>query len=227
MGIVKWGLAGVALVLTAGVVLFAVARPGGNAQAQTAPDSPKDQYEQMLAAKLGISVEQLEAAQKAARDDLIQQAVASGRLTQEEADALKAKPPGEGRRLHRLGHGAAKVVGNIVDAAAQAIGISKDDVKSGLQSGQSLTDIANANGMDRDTLKTKMSDILTADIDKAEQDGKLTTEQADRLRQGMTERLEKVIDHKGGKAGNGELRQRFKNRGAPPANATPPAGNQN
>ncbi|HEX8682053.1 MAG TPA: hypothetical protein VF707_07060 [Ardenticatenaceae bacterium] len=51
-----------------------------------------------LAAALGITVEELDAAQEAAHAAVLQQAVAEGLITQEEADAILN---GEGRRFHR------------------------------------------------------------------------------------------------------------------------------
>lgn len=213
MGFVKWGLAGLAMAVTAGVLVFGVVKPGDSASAQENQDK-RDRYEQALAAKLGISVDQLDAAQKAARDQLIDDAVAAGKLTQDQADKLKSIEPGDRGALRgKIGRGAVAVVKNVFQAAAEAIGVSPEDLKTGLRSGQSLTDIAQAKGIDRATLKSKMTDILSQDITDAENAGKITSEQADRLNQALDAHIDQVIDHKGGMPADGE--RRFRGKGGP------------
>jgi uncharacterized protein YidB (DUF937 family) len=63
-------------------------------------------------------------------------------------------------------------IGSAMDSLAGTLGISSDDLKSSLQSGTSLTDVAAAHGMDADTLKTTLTKALT------EADTSLTADQA-------------------------------------------------
>jgi len=60
---------------------------------------------------------------------------------------------------HRHGHGAGLKQG--MDAAAKALGMSTDDLKSQLKSGKSLEDIAKQNGVSTDKLKSAISDALS------------------------------------------------------------------
>jgi 2-oxoglutarate dehydrogenase complex dehydrogenase (E1) component-like enzyme len=211
--------------VTAGALVFGVVKPGGSASAQE-NQAKRDQYEQALADKLGISVDQLDAAKNAARDQLIDDAVAAGKLTQEQADKLKSMDPSQRAALRdKLGHGAVTVLKDVFQAAADAIGVSPADLKTGLQSGQSLTDIAQAKGIDRATLKSKMTDILSKDITDAQNSGKITSEQAARLQKALGEHIDQVIDHKGGMPAAGE--RHFGGKGAPQGGPVQPAPKSN
>ena len=105
---VRWIGLGVGLVVLLAVLGLVTwqglsASPGGNvALAQAAPtptptptkvtaSSIGDQFWSALAAKLGISVDDLKAKALEVRKDMIDQAVKDGRLTQAQADAIKAR----------------------------------------------------------------------------------------------------------------------------------------
>src|SRR5687767_4747354 len=93
---IKFGLGGLTLFVASAVVAFGIVSLGsGGAFAQTPGDSPRARHNELLAQKLGISVTQLEAAQKAARDQMIDDALAAGRITAEQAAKLKSAEPGE------------------------------------------------------------------------------------------------------------------------------------
>jgi hypothetical protein len=157
-------------------------------------------YEELLAQSLGISVERLRDAQKVARDQMIQEAVQSGRLTQEQADRLKNRQPGQlfDRNFQKFPGPIAAGLRNVFAAAAKAIGITEQQLSEGLRSGKSIAEIADDNNVDRDDLIDEMLDELNAAIDQAQRDGKITAEQATRLKQGLEDHIEKAVDHKGG-----------------------------
>jgi lambda repressor-like predicted transcriptional regulator len=197
---IKWAAASLGLFVAAGVIAYGVTSMTGVADAQTPDDSkPFARYEEVLAQKLGVSVETLRAAQKAARDELIDEAVANGRLTPEQGEKLKSLEPGAG--VFGLRKGAGKVVGavvhNVLDAVAGILGIEREDVIEGLRDGKSLADLAEEEGVGRSTLESDLLDALQADIDEAEADGRLTAEQADRLSQSLSERIDDIIDRSG------------------------------
>ncbi|WP_412734522.1 hypothetical protein [Krasilnikovia sp. MM14-A1259] len=52
-------------------------------------------------------------------------------------------------------------IGAAMDSLASTLGISSDELTSSLQSGKSLTDVAAAQGMDADTLRTTLTSALT------------------------------------------------------------------
>lgn len=75
------------------------------------------------------------------------------------------------------------------------LGISRTDLRTKLQSGQSLAQVAAATaGKSRDGLIQAIVADETTTIDKAVTDGKLTADQATKLKAGLTQRVTQVID---------------------------------
>jgi hypothetical protein len=185
------------------VVVFGIASVGSGSVSAQVPflGGGDGRYQEILAEKLGISVEILKAAEKAARDQLIQEAVDAGRLTQEQADRLKNLELGQGRELLKGGPGPfggfLHAVKSVLNAAAEVIGISEDEVIAGLREGKSLVEIADENGVDRDELKDGLIEKLTEAIEQAEANGRITSQQADRLQSALEEHIDEVIDHEG------------------------------
>lgn len=93
---------------------------------------------------------------------------------------------------------------------SKTLGISEADLEAARKEGKSLKDIA---GDKRDELVAAMVAFETAKIDKAVADGKLTQEQADKMKANMQERTENRVDGKG-PDGNGP-RQRGGGPGGP------------
>ena len=100
----------------------------------------------------------------------------------------EANEEGE-RGRHRRGG-----CGNL-DAAAEAIGVEADDLRSALDEGQSIADVAIANNVDPDTVVDAM--VASADEHLAEKvdAGRLTQEEADERLAEKTERInDRVFD---------------------------------
>jgi len=202
--VVKWGLSGLALAVGAGVIAFGVASFTGSARAQeeTEKAAQADRYEELLAQQLGISVDELKAAQKAARDQMIDEAVAAGRLTPEQAERLKSLEPGELRGFkHRVVH----ALKNVLDSAAKALGLTTAEVREGLADGKSIADLAADQGKNIDDVKSAMIDDLEAAIDQAVTDGKLTAERAANLKQRLNDHIDDIVNHEGGFRGRFRL----------------------
>jgi polyhydroxyalkanoate synthesis regulator phasin len=205
MKILKWGLAALAILVLAGVIGFGVLASSGRASADdtaTATPTPgakgpgRERYEELLAQKLGITAQQLQTAQKATLDQLIDEAVAAGRLTPDQAAKLKSRDLNGKPGLH-LGQLKGRVktaVGDVLDAAAKTIGISKDDLKSNLKQGKSLTQIAADHKVSRDQLKSGITTEIQGQIQAGVASGKLTQQQADKLSAGLSSHLDKIID---------------------------------
>lgn len=87
--------------------------------------------DELLAAALGITVDELTAAQTAAQEAGLAQAVEQGLLTQEQADALQARAVESGRDLggHWLGRGADGAVDR-EQLLADALGITVDELET-------------------------------------------------------------------------------------------------
>jgi polyhydroxyalkanoate synthesis regulator phasin len=202
--IVKWGLAAFGLALVVGVIAVSAGVFGGSVAQAQEPGDKRSAYEEKLAQKLGVTVEQLQAAQKAVRDEMIDEAVAAGRITQEQADKLKSGQPGDFRR--GAGQKIKGAIVNAFDTAAGILGLSNDEIKAGLKDGKSLNDLAAE--QDVGNFEAQMVAQLTANIQAKVADGSITQAQADRLLEHLPDMVHRASDFKGGKIGEG-LRGRF------------------
>jgi flagellar hook-length control protein FliK len=110
------------------------------------------------------------------------------KLQQEEADLparisdlvngkLPAGGPGVG--VGRGGHG---VFGTGLHQVATALGLSDADLRSALQSGKSIADIAKDKGVDLQHVVDTLVQAADTRIDQAVTDGRLTTDQATKLK---------------------------------------------
>ena len=67
------------------------------------------------------------------------------------------------------------------DAAAEALGLTPEELFAELHSGKSLAEVAEAQGVDTETLQDAMQAARVEAIQQAVEDGTLTQEQADRI----------------------------------------------
>lgn len=128
-------------------------------------DSSQDEY---LAEALGITVEQLQAARDQAYAAALADAVASGSVTQEQADQLLAR-----RALRSTIDQKALV--------AQALGLTVDELEAALAGGQSLRDLMAEKGIDASTLQANVQAAYEAAVAQAVADGIITQAQADAI----------------------------------------------
>jgi hypothetical protein len=91
-----------------------------------------------------------------------------------EADT-EANTEADGEREGRSGHRG----GCNLEAAATAIGIEEADLKAALESGDSIADVAEANGVDASVVIDAMVDAKTERIAEKVEEGRITQEQAD------------------------------------------------
>jgi polyhydroxyalkanoate synthesis regulator phasin len=206
----KWGLAAFGLAAVAVVIALGAGVLGSVAQAQEPSDEASswhELYQEALAAQLGISVDELQTAQDAARTQMIDDAVASGRITEEQAERLRNAEPGELRR--GFGMRVRHAIGNAFQAAAEILGLTAEEVRASLAEGKSLNDLAAEQGVS--DLEAQLVAELTAGIQAKVADGSITQEQADGMLENLTERVANLVDHEGGK-----FRGRF---GGPPDEA--------
>jgi polyhydroxyalkanoate synthesis regulator phasin len=200
VGVMRWGLGLLGLGAVAVVAIGAIGF--GGVAAQTPPEEDKgnrfERYRELLAGELGITVEELTEAQTNARNQLIDEAVAEGKITQEQADSLKELEPGEGLGfglgLHRLGHKLHGGLTDVLEVAAEAVNLPVEDVRERLAGGESLSDIAASQNIDEETLTNDLVAALTDRINQAVADGDLDQEQADRLIEHLDELVDRAID---------------------------------
>ncbi len=209
------GVAGVGPIALAGVIgsgLFIAqakqdspANGTGAVQAQQSTALPMDDYIKKLAANLGIDEQKLRDALKATSLQEIDAAVASGKLTQAQADKIKEAinsgkimmggfhapgGPGMGDRGGK-GGGGAMIQG--ADIAA-FLGITEDQLRTEQQGGKSLAQVAEAHGKTRDQLKAFLTQEHNTRIDAAVTAGKMTADQAANAKAAFATAVDRMID---------------------------------
>ena len=109
--------------------------------------------------------------------------------------------PTEGRRGHR-GHGNSEV-------AAEALGITTDELHEAREAGQSLADIAAAQGVSNDVVIQALTSDAQTRIATQVAEGELTQEEADERLAGLDERITERVNQapsEGGRRGQRGLR---------------------
>lgn len=137
--------------------------------------------------------------------DALAPLVESGTITQAQADAVvaalaEAGPPEGGRGGHGGRHG-----GPGLDAAATAIGISADELRTALQDGQTIAQVAESKGVDVQTVIDAMVAEFKAHLDEEVASGEHTQEEADQKLADVTERITDSVNN--GMPERGEARQ--------------------
>jgi hypothetical protein len=202
-------------VLVSAAVLAAGAGGGAAIAASTNDDRQKTEQSILedAAKRLNVTPEALRSALGAAEDAQLDAQVKAGKLTQEQADAIKKARaqagtvlggPGVGgprgvRPGFGPGHGPGlelglDVKGGAIDAAAGALGLSRDDLVAKLRSGKSIADVAKDQGKSLDDVKTAITDAVTKELDQAVKDGKLTGEQRDRVLSGLKAHIDDLVN---------------------------------
>ncbi|HEX4819498.1 MAG TPA: hypothetical protein VFV00_04775 [Acidimicrobiales bacterium] len=115
----------------------------------------------------------------------------SSQSTQSTAPDAGAPAPPDGRGPHRGMHRLD------LSVAANTIGVSETDLRTALQSGQSIADVANAHGVDPQTvinaLVTDAQQHLADDVSS----GRLTQAQADQISADLTTHITDAVNHAG------------------------------
>jgi hypothetical protein len=155
-----------------------------------------------VAARLGITPEQLRAAFKAELTARIDAAVAAGKLTPEQGAKLKerianAKGLGIGlRRAFAQKHkGLVARIGRVkgLGVAAKYLGMTPQELRTARRSGHSLAEIAAAKGKSVDGLVAAIVAPAKARAATAVEHGKLTQQRADELIARLTQRVQRLV----------------------------------
>ena len=183
----------------------ALAAAGTGVAVATSSDDAKEREQAVLAdaaGRLNVDPDELRDALAAAQDAQLDAEVKAGRLTQAQADAIKQMRersglvlggPGPGGRHERgfgFRGGPGRGPGEILGAAAKALGITEAKLMRQLRDGKSLQEIAKANGKDYADVKAAIRAAVKADLDEAVKAGDLTQEQADAMLEHLSEHLE-------------------------------------
>lgn len=167
---------------------------GAMAATQLSGGSGRTAYVNDVAARLNVSPSALTAAMKAAAVDRINAAVAGGRLTPAQAQALEQRiQQGNGLPLlaHRFGGGGLHAG---IAAAAQYLGVTETALRSDLRSGKSLAEIAGStSGKSVAGLKAAVIAAVTARLDGAVSSGRITSQQEQQRLAELSSRLDSIL----------------------------------
>jgi len=212
-------------VLTIGA-LVAILAIGAGVAAADSIGNDQDAFLNNVAKRLNVTPAQLKAALKGANDDRIDAAVAAGKITKAQGDAMKAHaaedgvpffgPHGGGFGHHGPGfghHGGASLA-----AAAKYLGLTEAELRTQLESGKTLAETAKAQGKSVDGLKKAITADAKTKLDAAVKAGTITQAQADELLKRATDHVDDLV--------NGKIGPHGDHHGfGPPPMVVPGAGN--
>ena len=83
--------------------------------------------------------------------------------------------------------------GNFIQTAAQALGMTAEDLAQELKSGKTLSDVATAKGKDSAKVAQDLQTAMANQIDEAVRAGKLSADQAAKLKSGLAQRVQSLM----------------------------------
>ncbi len=123
--------------------------------------------------------------------------VEDGTITQAQADAvgeqLATSMGGNGGHGGKGGDGPGGV-GHALETAAEALGLTADELQTQLQDGSTLGEVADAKGVDRDALVADLVAAAKTEVAARVADGSLTQEKADEILSTLEERVSGSLD---------------------------------
>jgi urease accessory protein UreF len=195
----------IAVLAAAGAAVAGSGILGGSSDRQAILDN--------AAKRLGVTPQKLADALQGAALDQIDAAVAAGRLTKEQGDALKQRIQSGNGLGGALGvpfffgpHGHARLAGGFLatlDSVASYLGLTTAQLRDQLQSGKTLAQIAQAQGKSVDGLEQAIVAAATTKLNQAVANGQLTAAQRDAILSRLKSSVESLV------------RNGFKRGGAP------------
>ena len=196
-------------------VAIAAIAGGGAAVAASDLSSPQADSDALIAdaaGRLGVEPEALDNALKQAYEARIDAQVQAGELDQEQADALKQRleagdvplvggglrgERGERERGgFRLGPGEGHRGGRVMidlGTAATYLGLDAEELRAKLEAGQSLADVAKAQGKTTDGLKQAFTESITKSLDEQVASGELSADEKADILADLPAHLDEVI----------------------------------
>lgn len=204
----KWLLAA-----GAAAVIVVAALGVGAVMAQSEEDGEGRTFLDRVAEKLGIEAGRLEQAIRDAKSDQIEEALAEGDITEEQAQRLRerieefdfdgGRPFGFGFKFGGgdgiAGCARGLVLGGVLPFAdgrlAEFLGMTPEELRDALrEDGATLAKVAEANGATRDELKAFLLGGVRERLDEAVAEGDITQEQADRCLERFDAGVERLMD---------------------------------
>lgn len=220
---------GVIGAVAAGLLVVAVAgaqegtpTPSETPEGETTHELYRDEFLDKLAENLGVTREELEQAIDDAAVGTVDDAVANGDITQELADIIKERiaetdgfvpffgprPSGPHHRFF--------FQGDLFQTAADAFGMSVEDLMAKLRDGKTIADVAAEQNVSVDDLTADVLATAKTDLDEKVAAGDLTQEEADDIYTRLSENIGDIINGEGPLGGpDGRPFRRFFDREHP------------
>jgi uncharacterized protein YidB (DUF937 family) len=157
-------------------------------------------WKDAFAAELGVSADDLVPAAKAATIAAIDAAVANGDLPEDIATRMKEQVENaDADGCHLLGAGFRAWGGHAaradfrldwVTASSEALGMENGELVEALRSGDTLQEIAEAQGVSYDVVSQAILDAAKADLDALVEAGRITRERADERLESLDQALQ-------------------------------------
>ena len=187
-----------------GAAVVVAAAGGGVAVAASQDTSPGAESKAVIddaAKQLGIPSAKLSDALKTAFADRVDAAVAAGRITKAQGDAMKQRiqsgdfPVLGGFHGGGFGHHDGLFLG--LDPAASYIGVTEAQLRTELESGKTLAQIAKAHGKTADGLIAALVAASKSRLDAAVSAGRITKAQEDQLVPNLKARIADLVNRTG------------------------------
>ena len=198
MSVWKIGIGVVALIALAAVSIGIV-----GAQTDDDGNGPLGNFVARLAENLGITQGELEAAIDETQLELVDEKVADGSLTEDQAAQLRERiESGEGgffgpllRHKQGMRHGG----GGFSHGAdiAEFIGIEPDALREAIEGGQSIVQVAEANGVSEQELTDYLLGEIETKLAEAVESGKIDQATADEKLANAAEKIAECINREG------------------------------
>jgi uncharacterized protein YidB (DUF937 family) len=196
-------------IVAAAAAVLAVGGAGAAVAATQFKHSPSEESKAVVsdaAKQLGVQPSELSSALKKALKDRVDAAVAAGELTKAQGDAMKKRidsdqfplvtGPGLGFRDHfgfrEHGFGHHGIAG--LSTAAKYLGLSESQLRSQLESGKSLADVAKSQDKSVSGLVSALKSDLQKKLDKAVSEGKLTKQQEAKILDGAQKMITAAVN---------------------------------
>jgi len=187
--------------IAVGAAAVLAAAGGGVAVAASQARSPSEESKAVIddaAKRLGISSSKLSDALKTALSDRVDAAVAAGRLTKAEGDALKQRITSDdfpllGGLRRGFGHG---LFGRS-EAAAGYVGITEAQLRTELEGGKSLAQVAKDHNKSVDGLINALFADAKGKLDDAVSAGRLTMAQENEMLGVLKDRITNMVNQAG------------------------------
>jgi hypothetical protein len=161
--------------------------------------NPSSSFLDRVAQIAGIDPQKLKDSFKQVSKENVDQKLRDGKLTQEQAENIKRKiDAGDVTALNFDGYkhgrnGMGVRMKPHLEEYAVFLGITREELVSQLKDGKSLLEIANENNKTEEDVKKYLSDKFDQNIEKAINEGKITEEQGNKMKENKEDMIDRAI----------------------------------